>query len=524
MSLRQNLPTDEKSTEETKPQSFDVPSIVKPKALHGGNSLLDKEFLKELTTKADDSDDVFESCYKSRRHSPIPYSLTVLEKSLYAHYNDEGKPAVLAKGGTAIIKVAQKFELKQVGENKELVPGVFDCVKIIKPKRKGQIKTYFDLALGEAEMWQKLYPTGGLYVTTSAKTGLIKFKLFMERAKGEDLHNHIFKRTLYNNEKKLLEVCFKITKIVQLLLNSGYLHRDIKLENIMLDIATGEVTLIDYGFAIHKDKACKNRVGTREYMAPELYTSQPPVYSESTEVFAMGVVFQAILLRIIKEVNKQGEIETVLYRTQQLIGSECIMVVAYSDEYYTIDHEIYRLTEAMIDKDPAKRPTLEQVTKKLEEALRTLSPELPVVSSHLKEFKDEAAAPTLIDLLNQAVPVTRIKDKSKEEQVEYLVFSDKASYEAVLRELPKEGLLKHNDFTPRGLKIDDDLELDEKYALEIMGRIKIQDGKVVICDPLPASKKSPRFFCSKEHLKMIANKCANEAVDFADAFCKAKYF
>lgn len=70
-------------------------------------------------------------------------------------------------------------------------------------------------------------------------------------------------------------------------------HRDIKLENVMLD-AGGNVKIIDFGFStcIPNDKKIKLFCGTPSYMAPEIVAKQefcgPP-----TDIWASGVLLFA---------------------------------------------------------------------------------------------------------------------------------------------------------------------------------------------------------------------------------------
>ena len=51
----------------------------------------------------------------------------------------------------------------------------------------------------------------------------------------------------------------------------GIMHRDLKLENIMLD-ANGYIKIIDFGLAkiINNDELALTQCGTAEYFAPEV--------------------------------------------------------------------------------------------------------------------------------------------------------------------------------------------------------------------------------------------------------------
>jgi serine/threonine protein kinase len=47
-------------------------------------------------------------------------------------------------------------------------------------------------------------------------------------------------------------------------------HRDIKLENIIIDKETYQIKMIDFGFAVYSTKTLKMHCGTVNYMAPEI--------------------------------------------------------------------------------------------------------------------------------------------------------------------------------------------------------------------------------------------------------------
>ena len=83
---------------------------------------------------------------------------------------------------------------------------------------------------------------------------------------------------------------------------NGITHRDIKLENIMLDEEKENVKLIDFGFATqlqgqYNDEILYETLGTMQYMAPELHSKQG-YNGKSIDIFAMAVVlFQMIVGR-----------------------------------------------------------------------------------------------------------------------------------------------------------------------------------------------------------------------------------
>ena len=82
----------------------------------------------------------------------------------------------------------------------------------------------------------------------------------------------------------------------------GVLHRDLKMENVMVDIEVGEdgkseliCKLTDFGFTVTLDKGQKTRqrLGTPLYMAPEIINGQS--YDSRVDTWALGVLSYVLL-------------------------------------------------------------------------------------------------------------------------------------------------------------------------------------------------------------------------------------
>ena len=74
--------------------------------------------------------------------------------------------------------------------------------------------------------------------------------------------------------------------------SAGYSHRDIKLENLLLD-EEYNLKLIDFGFAC-EEASNDWKTGTLCYMAPEIFKSEAYDWKK-TDVFSSGIVLYALL-------------------------------------------------------------------------------------------------------------------------------------------------------------------------------------------------------------------------------------
>ena len=73
-------------------------------------------------------------------------------------------------------------------------------------------------------------------------------------------------------------------------------HRDIKLENIIIDTHKGNIKLIDFGFCCCNSADVKLKVfcGTPSYMCPEI-VQKKEYFGPQTDIWAAGILFYAML-------------------------------------------------------------------------------------------------------------------------------------------------------------------------------------------------------------------------------------
>lgn len=120
--------------------------------------------------------------------------------------------------------------------------------------------------------------------------------LVMEYAHGESLHSHL--RAAPNKqfkEEKAKIIIKQVLEAAEYLHQNKIAHRDIKLENIIID-TNGQIKLIDFGFCCEASADTKLRMfcGTPSYMSPEIVSrrdySGPP-----TDIWACGILLYAML-------------------------------------------------------------------------------------------------------------------------------------------------------------------------------------------------------------------------------------
>jgi serine/threonine protein kinase len=139
--------------------------------------------------------------------------------------------------------------------------------------------------------------------------------------------------------------------------SNNIVHRDIKLENLLMD-ETGTVKITDFGSALDivecKDKDEFSLIcGTREYMAPEMLKEEE--YSFSVDIWSCGVVLYELLNR-----NTPFDSDSFKKNHKKILKN---IKANVNDIYYSkrLSSEAIDLLKKCFVLDPKKRLTAEQV-------------------------------------------------------------------------------------------------------------------------------------------------------------------
>ncbi|RWR99156.1 serine/threonine-protein kinase pim-1-like protein, partial [Dinothrombium tinctorium] len=118
------------------------------------------------------------------------------------------------------------------------------------------------------------------------------FFIVMERNENEiDLFNFITERK-FLNENLAVSIFTEVLNAIISCYNVGVLHRDIKDENILIDVKTYNVKIIDFGagcFIKNNDSCYHDFNGTRLYSPPEWITDNIYLGKEAT-VWSLGIL------------------------------------------------------------------------------------------------------------------------------------------------------------------------------------------------------------------------------------------
>jgi hypothetical protein len=269
----------------------------------------------------------------------LPYGIYKAKNNeLFVIFNDDGEQFELVKGGAfGKIKLVQSLDTGEWA--------------ILKTMLKTTI-IYENLFRREAEMLYKLgQSSSDLLCQRIGKSGP-KVDIVMKYHPGQDLFCYQKDRLQcarrYPDLLWLKAVIAVLVAVKEQILDRGYLHADLKIENIIFNLATLIAAVIDLGCARpwtldeFGRKVAENTgiEGTSYYIAPEILEQEP--YSEASDMYAVGVIAMALFKNVAT---------TPPFKS---LGSPAIF---YND--------VASYVEAMKSKDPAQRPSFAAAIQEL---------------------------------------------------------------------------------------------------------------------------------------------------------------
>jgi len=142
-----------------------------------------------------------------------------------------------------------------------------------------------------------------------------KCHLVMELCHGKNLYHFVRRKFMKClTESEAIPIFRQIVSAVAYMHGLGLVHRDLKLENILINDFAGlnQIKIIDFGFATNCQEGAKLSMfcGTPCYMDPDL-TKSKKYSGQAVDVWALGVI---LFLLLTGGVPFWGENEAELFR------------------------------------------------------------------------------------------------------------------------------------------------------------------------------------------------------------------
>lgn len=123
------------------------------------------------------------------------------------------------------------------------------------------------------------------------------YYIVLDYMAGGDLYDYLNKRGFRLPENRAKEIARQLVQGTKYLHRMGVIHRDLKLENVLMTDNTDKSVPVIVDFGLSKilgpsDGACEP-YGTVGYVAPEVHRKEP--YSFSCDVWSLGCIFYAMI-------------------------------------------------------------------------------------------------------------------------------------------------------------------------------------------------------------------------------------
>ncbi|KAL6092023.1 hypothetical protein STEG23_003818 [Scotinomys teguina] len=257
----QGLEDDEEDFPCTESTVFLVPahSIVSPESLFG----VGMEIPKKLSSKT-----------REEVSMQLDLKASTSQENLTDHYS---LLRTLRKGNFAEVKLARHLHMK-----------VKVAIKALKNGKENEQKNKTEIDIVKMLDHPNIIRVFHI-ITTEEHTYIV-----MEHASRGDLVTHI-KKWGHLQEEQAQHLFIQIACAVHYCHENGIAHRDIKLDNILLD-GKGNIKLCDFGMAIRVISGQKSEgfCGTIEYCAPELFTGTD-YDARAVDIWSMGVTLYAMV-------------------------------------------------------------------------------------------------------------------------------------------------------------------------------------------------------------------------------------
>ena len=158
-------------------------------------------------------------------------------------------------------------------------------------------------------------------------------------------------------------IFYKIVKNIQIIHEKGICHRDIKIDNILLDGDDFDPKISDFGFAIEYSPTLKGNLGTRHYKAPEI----DDIYDGyKIDVFSLGITLIAItygLTGFETEPKKSQLYPLIISKDKKKLAIYWKVLKKFNEKIVKATDDFKDLYYKMVELNPKQRITIEEILK-----------------------------------------------------------------------------------------------------------------------------------------------------------------
>ena len=272
-----------------------------------------------------------------------------------------------AKYAAKVLKIKDK-EKEQKKENK-LFDNEVNILKYLKNNINiNYITNLIDSGIGEIKI--------------ENRPNSINKYLILEYAEKGSLFNYIYFPEGKLEERFCKRIFYKILRGIQSLHEANICHRDIKLQNILLDNEYNP-KLCDFGLASLNSNELKEFLGTRDHAAPEILCKEP-YNGFKIDIFSLGVT----LFRLVT--SNSGFGQAINDKIYNYIRNNCFdgyWFIIKAKGIKELSDEFKKLYIKMVSFEPENRPNIQEILNSewMEEIMKLNEEEITELDNDIKE-------------------------------------------------------------------------------------------------------------------------------------------
>ena len=229
------------------------------------------------------------------------------------------------------------------------------AIKVIKKKNIPNSNEKIDNIYREIEI-QNSFIHPNLIRLYSYKEDKENFYLIMEYADKGNLNSKVKKEGKLN-EKESFKIFIQICSAIYFLHSNNYIHRDIKLENILIN-ENNIIKLTDFSSCVNitegKEKTFN---GSFEYSTPDLINDD--LYDESIDIWSLGIVLYEMLHGYppFKNLNNSNFVKDSYFEIFKSVISNVYII----DNKINLSNECIDIINRLLENDCKKRINIKQI-------------------------------------------------------------------------------------------------------------------------------------------------------------------
>jgi len=197
--------------------------------------------------------------------------------------------------------------------------------------------------------------------------------LILEYVSGGELFDYVNDHYEDSTEEESKRIFLQLVNTLEYLHENDVVHRDLKLENILIDSSDSSnqspngpiIKLTDFGLAKFIDKLSPiltTRCGSEEYAAPELISGKP-YDGRKTDLWSLGVILYALLVGYLPFNLEPGQTRRQFF--SKIIRADFAFPNSEKEtgRKSMISNEAKDLVKKILQNNPQKRLNLSEIKK-----------------------------------------------------------------------------------------------------------------------------------------------------------------